>query len=422
MIMRGSKKWMRSIKSFLFQFEWIKKWIQGVLSQRQKRKLQQAVGERKFEAPNPLQKAWLFSGFPSGQFFSLHRTLKILVIKLDHLGDFLLAQPALRALLEKVGPCELDLVVGSWNLSLAQKVEGIHQIFTFDFFKQQSNLAPELKEKALSDFLAQLPAYDIAIDFRRFEDTRFVLAKLRASYKMGYESFNPEIDAALDVVLPAEPNQSAILTSSNQVHTSIQMLRVVEAIPFRVVHNPSFISPVGKTESIGIFPFAGSPVKEWGLDNFREFVVQFSSAYPTFSIDLYVSRDRMSDFSRFQQMPHVHVHGDLLMEALFEHAAKNQVIVSNDSFGAHLAYQVGASLVEVLSGVGPIAEFSACFGPHTILREEVPCSPCHISSKEICPYDLKCLTQIRVEQVLDAVKYHIEHKTYEKTRALYYFL
>lgn len=121
-------------------------------------------------------------------------------------------------------------------------------------------------------------------------------------------------------------------------------------------------------------------------------------------------------------MPQLHVHSELSMETLLEYAAKDQVIVSNDSFGAHLAYHVGASLVEIFSGIAPISEFSAGFGPCSLLQEEVACSPCHISSKELCPYELKCLNHIRVDQVFDTVKYHLDHKTYHEKRTLYYFL
>jgi ADP-heptose:LPS heptosyltransferase len=419
--MGGSNKIVRCLKLLMNRFPWIKHMMKSVIRYKQKWKLQHPPRKKNTLRPNPLEKANLFSNFHSGQFFSLHRPVKILAIKLDHLGDFLLALPALHALMEKVGPCELDLLIGSWNLSLAKQVKGVHQVFTFDFFKQQSKLPPELKEKALAELMAQLPEYDIAIDLRRFADTRFLLAAVRASYKIGYESLHSAIDKALDLVLPSTSNQTSVLTTSNQVHSSIQMLRLIEAIPFRIVKNPPLVLHPKKSDSIGIFPFSGAPVREWGLDHFHTLVTKLSSAYPDFVINLYLSRDRSCEVASFQKMPQIQIHSDLSLENLLEQVEKDQVIVSNDSFGAHLAYQVGASLVEIFSGIAPLSEFSAGFGPCSLLQNEVACSPCHISSKELCPYERQCLTHIHVDQVFDAVKYHLDHKTYQETRTLYYF-
>lgn len=364
----------------------------------------------------------MFSHLPDGQFFSLQRPLRIAVLKLDHLGDFLLSHPALQALQDKLGPCEIDLVVGSWNLSMAKRVPGIRQIFTFDFFQQQSNMAPTRKEKLLQELVAQLPPYDIAIDFRRFADTRFVLAALQATYKIGYRSFDPEIDASLHRILPSTQNQSGVLTSSNQVHTSLQMIRLVEAIPFRIMKNMLLFSSTPKKKAIGIFPFAGSPIREWSSKNFIRFIDNFLQAYSDFSLNLYVPSHRASDFATFQSVESVKIHSSFSLDQLMEHVTENQLILSNDSFGAHVAYQIGASLVEIFSSVAPISEFSACFGPATFLQAPVDCGPCHLPNPEACPYELKCLTGITVDQVMEAVKFHIENDTYKETRTLYYFL
>lgn len=364
----------------------------------------------------------MFSHLPDGQFFSLQCPLRVAVLKLDHLGDFLLSLPALQALQDKLGPCEIDLVVGSWNLSMAKRVPGISQIFTFDFFQQQSNMPPTRKEKLLQELVAQLPSYDIAIDFRRFADTRFVLAALQATYKIGYRSFDPEIDASLHQILPSTQNQSGVLTSSNQVHTSLQMLRLVEAIPIRAMKNPSLFPATPKKKSIGVFAFAGSPIREWPSKNFMCFIEAFSQAYPDFCLNLYVSSNRASDFVSFQSVENVKVHSSFSLDQLMEHVTENQLILSNDSFGAHVAYQIGASLVELFSGVAPISEFSACFGPATFLQFPVDCGPCHLPNPEACSYELKCLTGITVDQVMEAVKFHLENETYKETRTLYYFL
>ncbi len=66
------------------------------------------------------------------------RHLKILVTKLDHLGDFILSIPALAKLRARYPDAAIDIVVGSWN-TLCQKAEVLPQcIRVFDYFKPKS--------------------------------------------------------------------------------------------------------------------------------------------------------------------------------------------------------------------------------------------------------------------------------------------
>ena len=57
---------------------------------------------------------------------------RILVLRIERIGDLLMSFPALHALRAGAPRAEIDLVVGSWNRSLAGLIPGISRIDTMD--------------------------------------------------------------------------------------------------------------------------------------------------------------------------------------------------------------------------------------------------------------------------------------------------
>jgi heptosyltransferase I len=57
---------------------------------------------------------------------------RILVLRLERIGDLLMSLPALHALRARAPQAGIDLVVGSWNAPLARLVEGVDAVETMD--------------------------------------------------------------------------------------------------------------------------------------------------------------------------------------------------------------------------------------------------------------------------------------------------
>src|SRR5260370_41473924 len=69
---------------------------------------------------------------------SLGRPTRILVLKLDHRGDFLIGLPALEKLRATFPNCHITLVCGSWNTATARDLGVADEIRAYDYFPENS--------------------------------------------------------------------------------------------------------------------------------------------------------------------------------------------------------------------------------------------------------------------------------------------
>jgi ADP-heptose:LPS heptosyltransferase len=92
------------------------------------------------------------------------------------------------------------------------------------------------------------------------------------------------------------------------------------------------------------------------------------------------------------------------MAALLE---RSSLYIGNDTGPMHLAAAVGTPTVSIFSA----RDFPERWHPaglgHSVLRRDVPCSPCF---KEFCDHDLVCLKGIQPEDVLAAVGRQFRHQ------------
>jgi lipopolysaccharide heptosyltransferase II len=79
-----------------------------------------------------------------------------------------------------------------------------------------------------------------------------------------------------------------------------------------------------------------------------------------------------------------------------------RVLLANDTGPMHLAAAVGTPVVVPFGSTSPELTGPGLPGDprHRVLRASAPCSPCFLRQ---CPLDLRCLTGVSVDQVVQAV-------------------
>jgi ADP-heptose:LPS heptosyltransferase len=128
---------------------------------------------------------------------------RLLVLKLDHYGDFLIGLPALKRLREAFPADHITLVCGSWNVELARRLGVADEVRAYDFFPENGALWTGQPFEDLERFRKVCRgAFDIAIDLRVDEDTRFLLEQVEAATRcgIGLRARYP----FLDIVLPPQ--------------------------------------------------------------------------------------------------------------------------------------------------------------------------------------------------------------------------
>ncbi len=332
---------------------------------------------------------------------------RILVLKLDHLGDLILAMPAIAKLRSRYPDATLELVVGSWNLELAKMFPFFSKIHTLDYFKKQSASQASVAQEELQSFFAQLGTYDIAIDLRRQSDTRFVLRGINAELKVGYQTFDPKIDPALDIALDAVQDAPFFETSMNRTSISNQMLALIDALPEEASDFISlprlFASTERKKGAIALFPYAGNDVKEWEIAKFQALVSRLCASEAVTAVNIFFASQAEAQRHAFDPSPKVAAHAGLNIPALMESVAQNAVCIANNSGGAHIASYLDLTVIGVYGGHETAAEWAPVFPNSFVIHREVDCSPCHIATRSDCRYQFHCLSDISVDEVYDLV-------------------
>jgi glycosyltransferase involved in cell wall biosynthesis/ADP-heptose:LPS heptosyltransferase len=332
------------------------------------------------------------------------RRLKILAIKLDHMGDFILAIPALTKLRARYPYAAIHAIIGSWNVPLARELGIFDKIFAYDFFRRKSAELPKKNAEILAALLSSLDKkYDVAVDLRRPADTRFLLSQVNADVKVGYGTFDDTIDKSLTVVLPQYKDVSFVATPLNKTSISIQMLRVVDAIPADpndyVTYpeiGPTLPHQAGK---VAVFPKAGLAVREWGKQRFEELVRLLSEDSLVEGIDIFFANDLEASEFKFATSPKLIVNVGLPVAELSSALSRNAVCIANNSGGAHLASYLGLTVIAIYSGHEIPSEWGPQFNNGFVIQRAAQCAPCHGASESECPNNLFCLRDISVDDV-----------------------
>jgi hypothetical protein len=116
---------------------------------------------------------------------------RIIVLKLDHRGDFLMAEDAMRGLRASFPSTFMTLACGSWNVNEAKAQGLFDEVLSFDYFPEDASSGRPVPSTAdLQQQLSKLlqgRKFDLAIDLRVYEDTRDLLRLIDARHKAGFD-------------------------------------------------------------------------------------------------------------------------------------------------------------------------------------------------------------------------------------------
>ncbi|WP_202213292.1 glycosyltransferase family 9 protein [Methylacidimicrobium sp. AP8] len=341
---------------------------------------------------------------------------RILVLQLDHIGDFVSRLPAFGLLRSLWPEGEIDLICGPWNLPLAKRCGHFQRILSFCFFPAESGdwrPSPPKLRRIGSDFAAiarGLGEYDLAIDLRMGTETRFLLGFVRARLRAGFSA--PEADVFLDIALPDPRVFAPGEKNRHGLNWEISALLLVRAVEAAVV--PAAAPPRERPRGaprperlVAVAPGAGSTARQWSVGRFSEVCRKLAEEHQCSILLLGGAGDRRDAERIAQGIPSERCRnlvGEVGLEELPRYLAEARVLVGNNSGVSHIAASLaGIPVVIPYSGTVDFRVFHPVGERVSVLRVPTSCSPCSLLRAEECPYAMACLESIPPDAVIREV-------------------
>jgi lipopolysaccharide heptosyltransferase II len=313
---------------------------------------------------------------------------RVLVLRLERIGDLLMVADALAALRESLPAARIDLVVGSWNAPLAQAMVVADTVETLD--------APWLARGAGAVSWPEMVArarrwrqrrYDLAINFEPDIRTNLLLGISGAGVRVGYASggggacltdaaaYNPGIhtrDNAIRLVQRACP--ASLHARLDRPPTRLQ---VPAAERSRAL---DLLGPGDRRLFIGMHASGGRAIKQWHLDRFAAVATALAHEHGATIVMTGAAADSpiVETVRRSipPEVPVVDVSGDLDLLTLAAVLERCAVFVTGDTGPMHVAAAVETPTVAIFGPSDP-ARYRPLTGRHRVVRVDLPCSPCN---------------------------------------------
>jgi ADP-heptose:LPS heptosyltransferase/GT2 family glycosyltransferase len=348
----------------------------------------------------------VYSGHP---LFDRSEIRRILVVKLDHIGDFITALPPIRRLKSLFPEASITVLAGRAARAFIALEPAIDEYLEFEFFHARSALGEkELTEEDFAALRARLEPYrfDLAVDLRKHLTTRVVLRHTGARFLAGFDYMGqfPFLDIAVewdgDRKLQRKRNHvvddllllvEAIDTACNEDRGLI----AASPAPLPLEQLPPDVQALFERPVVAVHAGAGNVTKEW------------SAPYFTALIDLLVAQDgvnvllvggpddrpRAEDIAQNVLEPGriASVTGALGLADLPRLLVRCVLYIGNDSGPKHIAAGVGVPTLGIHSGVVDPVEWGPMGRRAVGMRRTMNCSPCYLASADDCPRNLACL-------------------------------
>ncbi|MCX5518987.1 glycosyltransferase family 9 protein [Kaistia defluvii] len=356
---------------------------------------------------------------------------RLLVLKLDHIGDFWMALGPLKELRSRFRDAHITLVVGSWNLETALRFQLADDYVTFDFFARSPKSGQ--KRKAPEDLLELLPAqaFDLAMDMRVPDDTRCVLLAVRAHQRAAIVDRyrHPQIDIAISpgrLKLRRSPAYKLLqkLSLSSWIprrwvdkhadRDQLQLQHVAETLTQLVARASADVDeqrngrreprqPVDEDAPIVVAPFSNSALRDWPLQSFQELIARLPPEHRV----VVVGRDEdvaalRSSAGKAEALGagRVEIATGLSEQEFNQLLSSAALVISNNSGAGHVAAQLGRPTIGIFTA-SHLPELWGFRGPLvSMLMSSIECRGCGIDVVRRCPEHVRCKFDITVDHVL----------------------
>ena len=374
---------------------------------------------------------WLTGMRRKGQKIDLSQVKRVLVVRLDEIGDVVLTTPFLRELRRNLPNAWVTLVVKPQVYNLVELCPYVNEVLTYDWGEKGRSgelrrhvgaikLAAQHLWKRKFD-LAVLPRWDADHYYHGTFLVYFSGAPWRVGYSEGVISHKRRLNGGYDRLFTHVLNDSTV---KHEVEHNLDVIRFLggqvqdERLELWLSEeDETFTEQMLKSHGVGpdnlliaFAPGAGVPKRMWPLGNFIELGTWLKSQY---AAHLVVGGGRGEERLGRELQQKI---GDTVINAVAQTTLRQtsallkrcHLYVGNDAGPMHLAAAAGIPVVEIschpLDGSPSHPNSPVRFGPwgvpHIVLQPEKAIAPC---SKACNATQAHCILSITVGQVKEAI-------------------
>jgi ADP-heptose:LPS heptosyltransferase len=355
--------------------------------------------------------------YPGHPLFDRASVRRILVVKLDHIGDSITALPSVRRLKRVFPAAKITVLAGRGTQAVWKSEPAVENTLEFNFFHVRSGLGTievtETESAALEKLLAK-KRFDLAIDLRKQPDTRHVLQRSGARILAGFDHQGrfPWLDVAVEW-------DEDVPLRSKRCHVSEDLNMLVDAVAAK--SEPASDLPPAPTAPLKfatalsrrvfskplvcVHAAAGSEMRQWPLPKFSELIDlllgdgNVNVAMIGGADDSEVAEGVLKRVVRRRQV--FNFIGKIGLANLPSLLSRAALFVGNNSGPQHLAASLGVPTIGIHSGVVDAHEWGPVGPSAMAIRRQMSCSPCFIEKAKDCPRALLCLTSLDSREVFE---------------------
>ncbi|HEV7257948.1 MAG TPA: glycosyltransferase family 9 protein [Bosea sp. (in: a-proteobacteria)] len=337
---------------------------------------------------------------------------RVLVMRLDQLGDLATSMPAIRRLRQIFPQARFEGLVTPVNAYILRASGLFDEVFTVDFTYDhgtRKRWLGRMAHAALRQRYAQTPV-DIAIDLSPGEESRPVLTLINARYRAGFKPHRfGFLDFGIDLLTRDPVNRKEAVSHTAMIGAFVEALATMFAPPPpRFPADPALarhLAPLGLEPNgyIAIHVGARLAIKRWPLGHYVALAgllrAETGREIVMFSDDP-VPADRMAQIEAIGGIQVKAGRTEFeVFDALVSHAA---VFIGNDTGPKHLASMRGVRTVGVHMDQVNWNEWGQD-GEGLIVSKRIPCCGCGIEDPSECGKAMACLDGLSPREVADAV-------------------
>ena len=332
---------------------------------------------------------------------------RILVVKLDHLGDVILATPVFSNLRQAYPNAELHALTGIWSRVVTERHPDVNKVLDYNSpafsrtgeptsLKQTFQLYQQLRRQKY-DLMVELRGdwRTVWFAFLRLTPHRLSRAFLQISNRLGRSQFSGthETTRNLDVLRHAgisTPIQTATfsVTAADEKWTS----------DFLATYEIDRDHPL-----VAIHPGSPIPLKRWLPERYAEladWLIARKRAQVLF-VGVEAEVSVVTEIQGLMRSESINIAGKTSLTQLASILRSCNVFIGNDSGPMHLAAAVGTQTIG-LYGPGDPTRFAPAGVNCQTIRRKLDCLPC---SGATCRFGEEgCMSQIQVADVIQVLE------------------